>query len=120
MGLTKKNEIAPKKKMGIHTGDTVVVISGKDKGKSGKVNKAFPQTGKVIVQGVAMVKRHQKARGQGMPGGIINKEAAIAASKVMLLCDKCGKASRLAHSVLPDGSVVRVCKKCGAQFDEAK
>jgi len=120
MGLAKKNEIAHKKKMGIHSGDTVVVISGKDKGKTGKVNKAYPQTGKVIVAGVAVVTRHQKPRGQGMPGGIVHKESAINASKVMLLCDKCGKASRLAHSVMPDNTVVRVCKKCGAQFDESK
>ena len=60
-------------KLGVKSGDTVVVISGKDKGKQGKIQKAFPATGKVIVQGVAMVKKHQKPRGQGMPGGIIAK-----------------------------------------------
>ena len=105
-------------KLGVKSGDTVVVISGKDKGKQGKIQKAFPATGKVIVQGVAMVKKHQKARGQGMPGGIIDKEAAIPACKVMLVCPSCKKATRLAHKfVSAEGQKpekVRVCKKCGA------
>ncbi|MEF9894370.1 MAG: 50S ribosomal protein L24 [Clostridia bacterium] len=106
--------------MNIKSGDTVVVISGANKGKSGKIQKAFPKTRKVIVEGVAMVKRHQKPRGQGMPGGIIEKEAAIPASNVMLLCPSCKKATRVAHKVLEDGSKerkVRACKKCGATFD---
>lgn len=105
-------------KLGVKSGDTVVVISGKDKGKQGKIQKAFPATGKVIVQGVAMVKKHQKARGQGMPGGIIDKEAAIPACKVMLVCPSCKKATRLAHKfITAEGKKpekVRVCKKCGA------
>ena len=76
------------------------------------------ETGKVIVEGVAMVKRHQKPRGQGMPGGIIDKEAAIPACKVMLLCPACKKATRVGHKFLEDGKKkVRVCKKCGAAFD---
>ena len=68
--------------MNIHvkTGDAVIVISGEDKGKKGKVQKAFPETNRVIVEGVAMVKKHQKPRGQGMPGGIVEKEAAICLS----------------------------------------
>ncbi len=114
---------APKAKAKLHvkSGDTVVVISGKDKGKQGKINKAFPATGRVVVEGVAMVKRHQKPRGQGMPGGIINKEAAIPASKVMLVCPSCKKATRVGHQVVQDGEKVRkvrVCKKCNATFDD--
>ena len=70
------------KKMHVKRGDTVKVISGKDKGKEGKVITAVPETGKVIVEGVAMVKRHQKARAQGQESGIIQKEAAIDASNV--------------------------------------
>ena len=97
--------------------DQVVVISGKDKGKQGKVISAQPKTGKVAVEGVAMVTKHQKARAQGQPGGIVHKEAYIDASNVMLVCAKCGKASRVAHKVLEDGKKVRVCKKCGAQID---
>ena len=107
-------------KLNVKSGDTVVVISGAYKGKSGKIQKAFPKTGKVIVEGVAMVKRHQKPRGQGMPGGIVEKEAAIPASKVMLLCPSCKKATRVAHKFLEDGQKsrkVRACKKCGATFD---
>lgn len=109
------------KNLSVKTGDTVVVISGADKGKSGKIQKAFPKTGKVIVEGVAMVKRHQKPRGQGMPGGIIDKEAAIPACKVMLICPGCKKATRAAHKFVESDSSKkakqRVCRKCGASFD---
>ncbi|MBO7358269.1 MAG: 50S ribosomal protein L24 [Clostridia bacterium] len=105
-------------KLGVKTGDTVVVISGKDKGKQGKIQKAYPSNGKIVVEGVAMVKKHQKPRGQGMPGGIIDKEAPIPASKVMLVCPSCKKATRLAHKFIErEGQKpekVRVCKKCGA------
>jgi len=105
-------------KLGVKTGDTVVAISGKDKGKQGKIQKAYPSNGKIVVEGVAMVKKHQKPRGQGMPGGIVDKEAPIPASKVMLVCPSCKKATRLAHKFIErEGQKpekVRVCKKCGA------
>ena len=104
-------------KLHVKTGDTVVVISGKDKGKEGKIQKAFPAKGKIVVEGVAMVKKHQKPRGQGMPGGIIHKEAAIDASNVMLVCQKCGKAARYGWKVNSDGTKVRICKKCNEQID---
>ena len=108
-------------KLQVKSGDTVVVISGNDKGKTGKIQKAFPSTGKVIVEGVAMVKRHQKPRGMGMPGGIIEKEAAISASKVMLLCPSCKKPTRVSHKVIEGAEgkkrKVRVCKECGAAFE---
>ena len=102
--------------MNVKKNDTVIVLSGKDKGKKGKVLKAMPETGKVVVEGVAMVTKHQKSRGQGMPGGIVSKEAAIDASRVMLVCPSCGKPTRLAHKLLEDGSKVRLCKKCGETF----
>ena len=105
------------KKVHVRSDDNVVVISGKDKGKKGKVLTVSPKNGTVVVEGVAMVTKHQKPRSAGAPGGIIHKEAAIAASKVMLLCDKCGKATRSAHKILEDGTKVRVCKKCNATFD---
>ena len=108
-------------KLNIKTGDTVVVISGKEKGKEGKIQKAFPAEGKIIVTGVAMVKKHQKPRGQAMPGGIIEKEAAIPACKVMLVCPTCKKATRVAHKFVEvEGQKpqkVRSCKKCGATID---
>ena len=97
--------------------DNVVVISGKDKGKQGQVVSVRPAEGKITVEGVAMVTKHQKAAAQGQPGGIIHKEAYIDASNVMLVCKKCGKATRVGKKILDDGKKVRVCKKCGAQID---
>ena len=85
--------------MHIRSKDTVVVITGKDKGKQGKVLTAFPKTGKVVVEGVAIATKHQKPRQQGMPGGIVKKEAFIDASNVMLICPKCGKAVRIGHKI---------------------
>ena len=105
------------KKLHVRRDDVVVVISGKEKGKSGKVLTAHPKTGRIVVEGVAIVTKHQKPRSQNAPGGIIHKESTIAASKVMLLCGTCGKATRNAHKFLGDGTKVRVCKKCGAAFD---
>ncbi|MBQ3037653.1 MAG: 50S ribosomal protein L24 [Lachnospira sp.] len=106
------------KKMHVKRGDTVKVISGKDKGKEGKVITAIPETGKVIVEGVAMVKKHQKARMQGQESGIINMEAAIDASNVLRVCPSCGKAARTGVKVLEDGSKVRYCKKCQETFND--
>ena len=106
------------KKLHVKRGDLVEVISGKDKGKQGKVVTAFPETGKVIVEGVAIVKKHQKARMQGQESGIINKEAAIDASNVLRVCSKCSKAARTGVKILEDGSKVRYCKKCQEVFND--
>jgi len=106
------------KKMHIKRGDNVKVIAGKDKGKEGKVLTAIPEEGKVIVEGVAMVKRHQKARAQGQESKIIEKEAAINASNVMRVCPACGKAARTGIKVLEDGSKARYCKKCLEIFND--
>ena len=111
--------------MNIKKNDNVVVISGKDKGKQGKVLVALPKVGRVMVEGVASVTKHQKARNAMQPGGIIHKEMPIDASNVMLLCPKCGKATRLARKVTtvpneqgkPQRHMVRICKKCGAEID---
>ena len=103
--------------MVVKSKDTVVVISGKDKGKQGQVVSVRPADGKITVEGVAMVTKHEKARAQGQPGGIIHKEAYIDASNVMIVCKKCGKATRVGKKILDDGKKVRVCKKCGAQID---
>ncbi|MCL2401349.1 MAG: 50S ribosomal protein L24 [Oscillospiraceae bacterium] len=99
--------------MNIKTNDTVVVLSGRDKGKQGKVISADPKGGKVLVEGVNVAKRHQKPRKQGEEGGIIKKETPIYASKVMRVCPKCDKPTRPAHK-FEGGEKVRVCKKCGA------
>ncbi len=106
------------KKLHVKRGDLVEVISGKDKGKQGKIVLANPEAGKVIVEGVAMVKRHQKARAQGQESGIISKEAAIDASNVLRVCQKCGKAARTGVKILEDGSKVRYCKKCQEVFND--
>ena len=101
--------------MNIKREDKVVVLSGKDKGKQGKVIKADPKAMKVIVEGVNVATKHQKPRKQGEEGGIIKVETPIYASKVQLVCPKCGKATRVAHKIA-DGKKTRVCKKCGAEI----
>lgn len=105
------------KKLHVKKNDTVLVLSGKDAGKQGKVLMASPKVGKVIVEGVQVVTKHQKSRGVGMPGGIIHQEAPIASSKVMLVCDKCSKPTRIGHKILENGAKTRVCKKCGVEID---
>ncbi len=101
------------KALKLKKGDTVKVISGKDKGKQGKIVTTNPETGKVIVEGVNMVTAHQKPRKMGETGGIVQKEAALAACKVMVVCPKCKKAVRLKTEVLASGEKARVCKACG-------
>ena len=103
-------------KVHVRKNDTVIVISGKDKGKTGEVLKVIPKTGRVIVKGVNIVKKHQKPKKQNMQGGIVEMEAAINSSKVMLYCEKCKKATRISNKIMEDGSKVRVCKKCGETF----
>ncbi len=113
--------------MHVRSNDLVMVITGQYKGTKGKITKAFPKTGKVIVEGVNMVTRHQKARNAMQPGGIIKKEAPIDASNVMIICPKCGKPTRVAHkiNVTTDAQgkrvrkMVRVCKHkdCHADID---
>lgn len=106
------------KKMHVKRGDVVRVISGKDKGKEGKVVVAMPEENKVVVEGVALVKKHQKARRQGEESAIVSKEAAIDASNVLRVCPKCGKAVRTGVKVLDDGAKVRYCKKCEEIFND--
>ena len=101
--------------MNIRKDDKVVVLSGKDKGKQGKVIKADPKAMKLIVEGVNVATKHQKPRKQGEEGGIFKIETPIYASKVQLVCPKCGKATRVGHKVEGDKKV-RVCKKCGAEI----
>ena len=97
----------------IKKNDTVVVLSGKDKGKQGKVQVVVPADRKVVVEGINVVTCHTKPRKQGETGGIIKKEAAIYASKVQVVCPKCSKGTRVAYKVEGDKKI-RVCKHCGA------
>ena len=101
--------------MNIKRDDKVVVLSGKDKGKQGKILVSDPKAAKVIVEGVNIATKHQKPRKQGEEGGIFKVETPIYSSKVQLVCPKCGKATRVAHKIT-DGKKSRVCKKCGAEI----
>ena len=102
----------------IKTNDEVIVISGNEKGKKGKVLAVDHENGRVIVENVNMATMHKKPRRQGETGGIIQQEAALNMSNVMHICKKCGKPTRIGYTVLKDGSKVRVCKKCNENFDD--
>lgn len=101
------------KKVHVKTGDTVIVLSGKERGKKGKVLAVSPKEGKVIVEKVNMVSKHVKPKKMGEQGGIIKAEGALYASKVQLVCPHCSKPTRVAHKMFEDGTKGRICKKCG-------
>ncbi len=104
--------------MHVKNGDTVVVISGKDKGKTGKVMKVMPKENRVIVEGVNMLTKHKKPAGPGRPGGIVQLEGPLNSSKVMVYCPKDKQGVRVGYQVKSDGSKVSVCKKCGEVLDK--
>ena len=103
-------------KVHVKTGDTVVVISGKDKGKKGTVLAVSPKEGKVIVEKINMVSKHVKPRKMGEQGGIIKAEGAMYACKVQLVCPRSKKPTRVAHNVNSDGTKDRICAKCKEQI----
>ena len=103
-------------KLHVKTGDPVMVLSGKDKGKKGKVLNVNPAAGKVIVEGVSVASRHKKPRRQGETGGIVKQETPIYASKVQLVCPKCGKAARLSQRIINNNN--KYCKKCNEMLDD--
>ncbi len=105
-------------KLHVKKGDTVLVLSGKSRGKQGKVLEVSPKEGKVIVEKANMVIKHVKPRRQGEAGGRIEAEGAIYASKVQVICPKCKMPTRIGHKILDDGTKVRVCKNkdCGETF----
>ncbi len=103
--------------MRVRKNDEVLVISGDDRGKKGKVHRSFPDRGLVLVEGVNMTKRHMKPRPNVRQAGIIEREAPISISNVMVVCSKCKRPSRLGIRKLDDGSRVRVCKECGEVID---
>lgn len=96
----------------VKTGDTVIVLSGKDKGKKGKVLRCDPAKGAVVVEGVGFATKHTKPRRQGETGGIIKQEIPLRACKVMRVCPKCDKPTRVKHELLASGEKVRICSKC--------
>ncbi len=101
------------KSVHVKTGDTVVVLSGNDKGKKGQVMAVSPKEGKVIVEKINMKTKHVKPKRMGEAGGIIKVEGAMYASKVQLVCPRCKKPTRIGHKVYDDGTKARICKKCG-------
>ena len=101
--------------MNIKKNDTVIVLSGKDKGKKGKVLVAMPADNKVVVENVNVATCHTKPRRQGETGGIVKRETPIRACKVALLCNKCDKGVRVGFKV-EDGKKTRICRKCGAEI----
>ena len=103
--------------MRIKKNDTVLVIAGKDKGKSGKVRYAYPKEGKLIIEGVNHIKKHARATGQARQAGIIEREAKINISNVMLLCSRCNNPARIGVRSLEDGRRVRFCRACGEVID---
>jgi large subunit ribosomal protein L24 len=103
--------------MKIRKNDTVLVIAGKDRGKKGKVRYAYPKDGRLLVEGINFIKRHSRARGAVRQAGIIEREAPINVSDVMLLCSKCNHPVRVGFRFLADGKKVRVCRSCGEVID---
>jgi large subunit ribosomal protein L24 len=124
MATTHKHETKPLHlaKLHVHKGDTVLVLTGKDRGKRGTVQRAMPRENKVIVEGVNIAKKHMKA-GRGMQAGIIEKAMPLHVSNVMVVCTECGKPTRIGHERVPQGTdqkerVRRVCKQCGQPIQE--
>lgn len=100
-------------KVHVKTGDTVIILSGKERGKQGKVLAVSPKEGKVIIEGRNMVSKHVKPRRMGDQGGIVKAESAIYACKVQVVCPRCGKPTRIRHKIYEDGTKERICAKCG-------
>ncbi len=103
--------------MNIRKNDTVVVIAGKDRGKKGRVRFAYPKDERLLVEGINFIKKHSRARGVVRQAGIIEREAPIHVSSVMLLCSKCNHPARVGFRFLTDGRRVRVCHSCGEVID---
>ncbi len=103
--------------MKIRKNDTVIILAGKDRGKKGKVRRALPKEDRVLVEGLNMIKRHSRARRAARQAGIIELEAPVHVSNVMLLCNKCGKPTRVGFRFLDDGKKVRICHSCGEVID---
>ena len=103
--------------MKIKKNDTVLVVTGKDKGKKGKVRFAYPKDERLIVEGINFIKKHTRARGRVRQAGIIELEAPIPVSNVMLLCNKCNHPTRIGFRSLEDGRKVRICRSCGEVID---
>lgn len=117
MALARQQE--QRRTVNLRKGDQVRVISGRDAGKTGRVLSINPRKNTVVVEHVAIVKRHTRANpGKNIKGGIVEKEAGINISNVMVVCASCGKHTRVGHNILPDGTKVRTCRRCGTALDK--
>lgn len=103
--------------MNIRKNDSVMVVAGRERGKTGKVLRVLPDKDAAIIERVNLVKRHSRPRGPQQPGGIVEKEARIHVSNLMVMCDKCNAPVRVGAKVLPDGEKVRICRRCGDPLD---
>ena len=103
--------------MEIRKNDSVMVIAGKERGKTGKVLRVLPEKNAVIIERISIVKRHTKPRGPQQTGGIVEKEAPINVSNVMMMCDKCNAPVRIGHKDLADGKKIRICRRCNEALD---
>jgi large subunit ribosomal protein L24 len=103
--------------MNIRKNDSVMVIAGRERGKTGKVLRVIPEKSRALVERMNLVKRHTRPRGAQQPGGIVEKEASIHISNLMVMCDKCNAPVRVGHKVLADGEKARVCRRCGEPID---
>jgi len=108
--MTAQKAIA---KCRIRKNDTVMVIAGRDRGKTGKVLRVIPETGRLVVERLNVVKRHTKPRGAASPGGIVEKEAPLDISNVMIFCDRCNAPVRVGIKFVAEGAKVRICRRCG-------
>ncbi len=113
----RKRGAGPGGPMHVRKGDVVVIISGKDRGKRGKIIRSEADKGKIVVEGVNVVKKHTRPQGKAMQGGIVDQEAPIPSAKAMLVCVRCNRPARLKKTLLKDGRHVRTCKKCGEVVD---
>lgn len=104
-------------KVHVKKGDHVLVLSGKDKGKKGKIMSVIPEKSSVIVEGVNMITKHAKPRNRYQQGGLVHQEAPIHSSNVMYICDKCGKPTKIGREILENGEKARTCKKCSEVID---
>lgn len=103
--------------MQIRKNDSVMVVAGRERGKTGKVLRVLPDKGALIIERMNLVKRHSKPRGPQQPGGIVEKEASIHASNIMIMCGKCNAPVRIGHKQLGDGKKIRICRRCGEALD---
>jgi large subunit ribosomal protein L24 len=101
----------------IRKNDSVIIIAGRERGKTGKVLRVIPDRDAAIIERVNLIKRHTRPKGPQQPGGIVEKEASIHASNLMIMCDKCNAPVRIGRKILADGKRIRICRRCGEALD---